>query len=90
MDRIKIKAPFETEDINRLKAGDAVLISGVIYTARDAAHKRMHEAIAGGEVLPFDVKGNVIYYMGPSPARDGKALGSAGPPTASRMDKYAP
>ena len=90
MDRIKIKAPFETEDINRLKAGDAVLISGVIYTARDAAHKRMYEAIAGGEALPFDVKGNVIYYMGPSPARDGKALGSAGPTTASRMDKYAP
>ncbi|MCM1162621.1 MAG: Fe-S-containing hydro-lyase [Roseburia sp.] len=85
-----INAPFNQKEIDTLKAGDYVYISGTIYTARDAAHKRMYEAIEKGENLPFDIKGNVIYYMGPSPAREGRPIGSAGPTTASRMDKYAP
>ena len=67
-----------------------VYLTGTIYTARDAAHKRMSETLASGEELPFDIKGNVIYYMGPSPAREGRPIGSAGPTTASRMDKYTP
>ena len=67
-----------------------VYITGIIYTARDAAHKRMYEALAEGKELPIDLKGNLIYYMGPSPAREGRPIGSAGPTTASRMDKYAP
>lgn len=65
-------------------------LTGTIYTARDAAHKRMYEALQNGEALPFDIEGNVIYYMGPSPAREGRPIGSAGPTTASRMDKYTP
>lgn len=73
-----------------LHAGDYVYISGTIYTARDAAHKRMYEALERGEKLPLDMEDNVIYYMGPSPARTGRPIGSAGPTTASRMDKYAP
>ncbi len=85
-----IKAPFDQKEIDTLKAGDYVYISGTIYTARDAAHKRMYEALEGGQSLPFDIKNNVIYYMGPSPAREGRPIGSAGPTTASRMDKYAP
>lgn len=85
-----IKAPLDREEIKTLKAGDYVYITGTIYTARDAAHKRMQEALDRGETLPFDVKDNVIYYMGPSPAREGRPIGSAGPTTASRMDKYAP
>lgn len=85
-----IKAPFDQKEIDTLKAGDYVYISGTIYTARDAAHKRMYEALEGGQSLPFDIKDNVIYYMGPSPAREGRPIGSAGPTTASRMDKYAP
>ena len=85
-----IKVPLEKKDINHLKAGDYVYLSGIIYTARDAAHKRMYEALEKGEKLPFDVKDNVIYYMGPSPAREGRPIGSAGPTTATRMDKYAP
>ncbi len=86
----KINAPFDEETIAKLKSGDMVYITGTIYTARDAAHKRMKEAIDNGEKLPIDVEGNVIYYMGPSPAREGRPIGSAGPTTASRMDKYAP
>ena len=86
----KINAPFDNETISKLKSGDMVFITGTIYTARDAAHKRMKEAIDNGEKLPIDVDGNVIYYMGPSPAREGRPIGSAGPTTASRMDKYAP
>ena len=70
--------------------GDYVLLNGTIYTARDAAHKRMYEALAEGKELPLDWKGNVVYYMGPSPAREGRPIGSAGPTTASRMDKYTP
>ena len=89
MDRY-IKAPISEEDAKSLRAGDYVYITGTIYTARDAAHKRMQEALDAGEQLPFDVKGNIIYYMGPSPAREGRPIGSAGPTTASRMDKYAP
>lgn len=85
-----INAPISKEDVAGLKAGDYVYISGTIYTARDAAHKRMYEALGRGEKLPMDMENNVIYYMGPSPAREGRAIGSAGPTTASRMDKYAP
>ena len=83
-----IEAPVNPEKVKDLKAGDYVYITGTIYTARDAAHKRMQEALDRGEELPFDVKENVIYYMGPSPAREGRPIGSAGPTTASRMDKY--
>ena len=85
-----INAPISDEDIKDLKAGDYVYITGTIYTARDAAHKRMAEALADGKELPIDMKNNIIYYMGPSPAREGRPIGSAGPTTASRMDKYAP
>lgn len=89
MDR-HIEVPFDKEIAKQLRSGDYVYITGTIYTARDAAHKRMNEALERGEGLPFDVKDHVIYYMGPSPAREGRPIGSAGPTTASRMDKYAP
>ncbi|MBR1851818.1 MAG: Fe-S-containing hydro-lyase [Lachnospiraceae bacterium] len=85
-----ITAPFSAEDVADLRAGDYVYLTGTIYTARDAAHKRIYEALQKGEDLPLDVTNNVIYYMGPSPAREGRPIGSAGPTTASRMDKYAP
>ncbi len=85
-----ISVPFDSSVSTNLKAGDYVYLTGTIYTARDAAHKRMYEALQRGEELPFDVKNNTIYYMGPSPAREGRPIGSAGPTTASRMDKYAP
>lgn len=85
-----ITVPFSAGDASSLRAGDYVYLSGTIYTARDAAHKRMYEALACGEKLPMEMKNNVIYYMGPSPAREGRPIGSAGPTTASRMDKYAP
>ena len=85
-----INAPISDETAASLRAGDYVYITGIIYTARDAAHKRMAEALAKGEKLPIDMKNNIIYYMGPSPAREGRPIGSAGPTTASRMDKYAP
>ncbi len=85
-----IQVPFSKETARKLKAGDMVYLSGTIYTARDAAHKRMEEALTAGENLPFDLRGNIIYYMGPSPARGGAVIGSAGPTTASRMDKYTP
>ena len=85
-----IKAPLTDETINDLKAGDYVYISGTIYTARDAAHIRMDEALGRNEELPISMRQNIIYYMGPSPAREGRPIGSAGPTTASRMDKYAP
>ena len=86
----KITLPITDEDIKNLKAGDSVLLSGSIITGRDAAHKRMIEALESGENLPIDIKDSTIYYMGPSPAREGRPIGSAGPTTASRMDKYAP
>ncbi|MDE5933243.1 MAG: Fe-S-containing hydro-lyase [Lachnospiraceae bacterium] len=85
-----IQAPISAEDAKKLRAGDYVYITGTIYTARDAAHKRMQEALERGESLPLEMAHNVIYYMGPSPAREGRPIGSAGPTTASRMDKYAP
>lgn len=89
MDRY-IKAPISSEDAASLHAGDYVYITGTIYVARDAAHQRMYEALRNNQALPMELKNNVIYYMGPSPARDGRPIGSAGPTTASRMDKYAP
>ncbi len=89
MDR-HIKVPMTKEDAVSLKAGDYVYLTGTIYTARDAAHKRMDETLDRGEELPFNIKDNIIYYLGPSPAREGRPIGSAGPTTASRMDKYTP
>lgn len=89
MDR-HINVPLNDEDAVTLRAGDYVYLTGTIYTARDAAHKRMYEALAEGRELPMNMKNNVIYYMGPSPEREGRPIGSAGPTTASRMDKYAP
>ncbi|MGN0167441.1 MAG: Fe-S-containing hydro-lyase [Acetatifactor sp.] len=89
MDR-HINVPLDNETAVSLRAGDYVYLTGIIYTARDAAHKRMQEALDRGEKLPLDLENNVIYYMGPSPARPGRPIGSAGPTTASRMDKYAP
>ena len=85
-----INIPLTKEKLNNLHAGDYVYITGTIYTARDAAHKRMYEAFLKGEGLPFDIRDQIIYYMGPSPARAGRPIGSAGPTTASRMDKYTP
>lgn len=85
-----ITVPLDSGDVSSLHAGDYVYLSGTIYTARDAAHKRMYETLARGEKLPMEMENNVIYYMGPSPAREGRPIGSAGPTTASRMDKYAP
>ena len=89
MDR-HINAPISDEVAKSLKAGDYVYISGTIYTARDAAHKRMYETLNNGNTLPIEMENNIIYYMGPSPAREGRPIGSAGPTTSSRMDKYAP
>ena len=86
----RISAPVSPEERKSLKAGDYVYLTGTIYTARDAAHKRMQEALDEGKPLPVELEGNVIYYMGPSPAREGRPIGSAGPTTASRMDKYTP
>lgn len=86
----RIQAPIRKEDARELRAGDYVYITGTIYTARDAAHKRMQETLDAGEELPMEIEGTVIYYMGPSPAREGRPIGSAGPTTSSRMDKYAP
>ena len=85
-----ITAPITKETSKSLHSGDYVYITGTIYTARDAAHKRMYDILAEGGDLPIDIKDQVIYYMGPSPAREGRPIGSAGPTTASRMDKYAP
>lgn len=85
-----ITLPFDKTVSETLHAGDYVYLSGTVYVARDAAHKRMTEALDRGEELPFDVKDQTIYYMGPSPAREGRVIGSAGPTTASRMDRYAP
>ncbi len=89
MDR-QIQAPIDRETAKALRAGDYVKITGTIYTARDAAHKRMIEAMERGEELPVEIRGNTIYYLGPTPAREGRPIGSAGPTTASRMDKYTP
>jgi fumarate hydratase subunit beta len=87
---IAVTTPLSDEDVRSLRAGQPVLISGVVYTARDAAHKRMVEALERGEGLPFDVRGQVIYYVGPTPAPPGRVIGAAGPTTAGRMDRYTP
>lgn len=86
----KINLPITDEDIKNLKAGDSVLLTGTIITGRDAAHKRLYELIEKGEELPVDIKGELIYYVGPAPAKPGYAVGPAGPTSSYRMDKYAP
>lgn len=86
---IELKSPVSPEEIMKLKAGDAVKITGVIYTGRDAAHKRLCELLLRGEELPIDVKGASIYYVGPTPAKPGRAIGSAGPTSSYRMDAYS-
>ncbi len=88
--RKRIRAPLGDDDVRGLQAGDVVLVSGVIYAARDAAHKRLIEMLDAGEPLPFDPMGQIVYYVGPTPERPGKPIGSAGPTTASRMDRYTP
>ena len=87
---VKIKAPLSREDARKLRAGDTCLISGTIYTARDAAHKRLCALVAEGKELPFDIKDAVIYFVGPTPERPGQVVGSAGPTTSYRMDAYSP
>ena len=87
---ISIHTPLSREDARKLRSGDSCLISGVIYTARDAAHKRLCELVAQGRELPMDVRDSIIYFVGPTPARPGEAIGSAGPTTSYRMDAYSP
>jgi fumarate hydratase subunit beta len=87
---IRINPPLTNEQVAALKSGDRVLISGIIYTGRDAAHKRMFELLQAGKELPVDLRGQIIYYVGPTPARPGQVIGSAGPTTSGRMDAYAP
>ena len=89
-DAIRITPPVTGEQVEKLKVGDRVLITGVLYTARDAAHKRLIELLDEGKGLPFDIKGNFIYYVGPTPAKPGQVIGSAGPTTSGRMDAYTP
>ena len=86
----KITAPLTAEAVKDLRAGDSVLISGIIYSGRDLAHKKLFDAIKAGEKLPFDLAGSVIYYVGPAPAKPGQVIGSAGPTTSYRMDAYSP
>lgn len=86
----KISTPLKKEEVVKLQAGDYVYITGTIYSARDAAHKRMYETMQQGKDIPMELSDNVIYYLGPTPAREGQVIGSAGPTTASRMDKYTP
>ena len=90
MAQVKITTPLTREAVRSLKAGDSCLISGVIYTARDAAHKRLCELVEAGEELPMDVADSIIYFVGPTPAKPGQAIGSAGPTTSYRMDAYSP
>lgn len=85
-----ITTPITEKTVSELHAGDYVYITGTIYTARDAAHKRLYEALQRGDEIPIDLKNNTLYYLGPSPAREGQVIGSAGPTTSSRMDKYTP
>lgn len=85
-----LSVPMTREDAEGLQSGDYVYISGIIYTARDAAHKRMFDTLQKEEMLPITIENTILYYMGPSPAREGRPIGSAGPTTASRMDKYTP
>lgn len=86
----RISVPFTKDEVVTLHAGDYVYLTGIIYSARDAAHKRMYDTMLEGKEIPMDLKNNVIYYLGPTPAREGQVIGSAGPTTASRMDKYTP
>ncbi len=86
----RLSVPFSREEAAELRAGDMLYLTGTVYTARDAAHKRMIQTLEKGKELPFDIRGQIIYYMGPSPAREGRPIGSAGPTTSSRMDKYTP
>jgi fumarate hydratase subunit beta len=90
MEPIRLKAPLRNEEVEKLKRGDRVLISGVVYTGRDAAHKRLIDLLKAGKDLPFDISGQIIYYVGPAPAKPGQILGSAGPTTSYRMDAYSP
>ena len=90
MEKKVISLPLSPETAKKLRAGEYVYLTGTVYTARDAAHKRMDEALNRGEKLPFELEGSVIYYMGPSPARPGRVIGSAGPTTSGRMDVYTP
>ncbi len=87
---IRLRTPLSDEDVENLKSGERVLINGVVYTGRDAAHKRLSDLIREGRELPFDIKGQIIYYVGPTPASPGRIIGSAGPTTSYRMDAYAP
>jgi fumarate hydratase subunit beta len=87
---VKLTTPLTDQDVVHLEIGDTVIVSGVIYTARDAAHKRLVDMLARGENLPMDIRGQIIYYVGPSPARPGRVIGAAGPTTSYRMDSYAP
>jgi fumarate hydratase subunit beta len=87
---IRLTPPLSDQDVEKLKIGDRVLISGTIYTGRDAAHKRLSDLLKGGKTLPFDIKGQIIYYVGPTPAKPGQVFGSAGPTTSYRMDAYSP
>ena len=86
----RINAPLKKEELVNLRAGDYVYINGIIYSARDAAHKRMYDSMLDGKEIPMDLTDNIIYYLGPTPAKEGQVIGSAGPITASRMDKYTP
>ncbi|MCU0573244.1 MAG: Fe-S-containing hydro-lyase [Syntrophobacteraceae bacterium] len=87
---IRLTTPLRKEDVEGLRIGDRVLLNGTVYTARDAAHKRLIQLIEAGDPIPFDLEGSVIYYVGPSPAKPGQAVGAAGPTTSYRMDAYAP
>lgn len=87
---VKLTPPLTDKDVTELEIGDRVLISGVLYTARDSAHKRLMDMLAAGQELPVDLQGQILYYVGPSPARPGRVIGAAGPTTASRMDSYTP
>ena len=89
-DPIRLRPPLNNEDVERLKAGDRILISGTIYTGRDAAHRRLFDLLKEGKKLPFDIKGQIIYYVGPTPAKPRQVFGSAGPTTSYRMDAYSP
>ena len=86
----KLTTPVSKEDLSPLRAGDTVLLSGTVYTARDAAHKRMMELLDAGEAFPFPAEGSAVYYVGPTPERPGQIIGSAGPTTSGRMDAYSP
>ena len=87
---IRLRTPLKEADVDKLRAGDKVLITGVIYTGRDAAHKRLFDLVQAGKPLPIDIKGQVIYYVGPAPAKPGQVIGSAGPTTSGRMDAFSP